>query len=71
MCGGDQLESISFTIILFAEVPASKVAVGLAKAPEVRNVKSKIGSLNNIQHKPGKQIDTTVHWVHGIVFELL
>lgn len=49
----DNYITIIFLLFLFAEVPASKVAVGLAKAPEVRNVRSKIGSLNNIQHKPG------------------
>ncbi|XP_017492617.1 PREDICTED: microtubule-associated protein tau-like [Rhagoletis zephyria] len=33
-------------------VPVSKVPVGLAKGPDLKNVKSKIGSLNNVKHKP-------------------
>lgn len=33
-------------------VPPSKVVVGLAKSPDLKQAKSKIGSLNNIKHTP-------------------
>ena len=45
------LNSPQFT--LSEAVPVSKVPVGLAKGPDLKNVKSKIGSLNNVKHKPG------------------
>lgn len=34
------------------KVPPIKAPVGLAKGPNLKNVKSKIGSLNNVRHKP-------------------
>lgn len=34
-------------------MPINKVTVGNAKGPNIKNVKSKIGSLNNVRHKPG------------------
>lgn len=34
------------------KLPPIKAPVGLAKSPDLKNCKSKIGSLNNIKHKP-------------------
>jgi len=34
------------------KVPPIKAPVGLASGPNLKNVKSKIGSLNNVHHKP-------------------
>nr|XP_046908686.1 microtubule-associated protein 4-like [Dermatophagoides farinae] len=34
------------------KMPINKVTVGTAKGPNIKNVKSKIGSLNNVRHKP-------------------
>lgn len=36
-----------------AEVPMNKVQVGSAPSPNLKTVKSKIGSLQNSTHKPG------------------
>ncbi|KAH9422656.1 uncharacterized protein LOC113795511 [Dermatophagoides pteronyssinus] len=43
------------------KIPINKVTVGTAKGPNIKNVKSKIGSLNNVHHKPAggeKKIET-------------
>lgn len=37
---------------LTKKLPPIKASVGLAKSPDLKNCKSKIGSLNNIKHKP-------------------
>ncbi|KAI2810311.1 hypothetical protein RDWZM_002678 [Blomia tropicalis] len=34
------------------KIPPNKVPVGIAKGPNLKNTKSKIGSLNNVNHKP-------------------
>lgn len=34
------------------KLPPIKAPVGLAKGPDLKNCKSKVGSLNNIKHKP-------------------
>lgn len=48
------------------KLPPIKAPVGLAKSPDLKNCKSKIGSLNNIKHTPagGKVIIQTqkLHW---------
>lgn len=36
-----------------AEVPMNKIQVGSAPSPNLKTVKSKIGSLQNSTHKPG------------------
>lgn len=38
---------------LRTELPPIKAQVGLAKGPDLTRVKSKIGSLENVKHKPG------------------
>lgn len=38
---------------LFVEVPMNKIQVGSAPSPNLKVVKSKIGSLENATHKPG------------------
>ena len=35
-----------------AETPPIKAPVGLARGPDLKNVKSKIGSLENVKHRP-------------------
>lgn len=37
----------------FAEVPMNKIQVGNAPSPNIKAVKSKIGSLENATYKPG------------------
>jgi len=43
------------TILFFnpAEVPMNKVQVGAAPSPNLKTVRSKIGSLDNASYKPG------------------
>lgn len=44
-----------YTFIRFicVEVPMNKVQVGAAPSPNIKTVKSKIGSLENTSYKPG------------------
>lgn len=39
------------------EIPPIKAPVGLAKGPDLKHVSSKIGSLDNVKHKPGEYPD--------------
>ncbi|RWS29477.1 microtubule-associated protein tau-like protein [Leptotrombidium deliense] len=42
-----------FAFLLFdTEIPPIKAPVGLAKGPDLKGVRSKIGSLQNVKHKP-------------------
>lgn len=44
---------IFITIHFVAEVPMNKIQVGNAPSPNIKAVKSKIGSLENATYKPG------------------
>lgn len=46
-----QATSLNYTYI--SEVPMNKVQVGNAPSPNIKAVKSKIGSLDNAAYKPG------------------
>ena len=37
----------------FTEIPMNKIQVGAAPSPNLKVVRSKIGSLDNAHHKPG------------------
>lgn len=40
-------------ILFFLELPPIKAPVGLAPNPNLKNIRSKIGSFDNIKYKPG------------------
>lgn len=42
-----------FTLYLLCPVPMNKIQVGNAPSPNLKQVRSKIGSLDNATHKPG------------------
>lgn len=48
----DASESVAIEEKPAKKLPPIKAPVGLAKSPDLRNCKSKIGSLNNIKHTP-------------------
>ena len=39
--------------VCLAELPMNKIQVGFAPSPNLKTVKSKIGSMDNATHKPG------------------
>lgn len=50
-----QIFVISFLLLFFfyAEIPMNKIQVGATPSPNLKVVRSKIGSLENATHKPG------------------
>jgi len=45
--------TISNIVVIFPELPMNKIQVGAAPSPNIKQVRSKIGSLENATYKPG------------------
>ena len=59
--------SLGLMLSQISGLPIIKPVVGLAKAPDLSSVKSKIGSLDNVKHKPGNEI----HFPAVIIFDFV
>lgn len=55
--------------MFFLELPPIKAPVGLAPNPNLKNIRSKIGSFDNIKYKPGggdKKVTSNIYFIRNV-----